>query len=344
MKQASPSGNEITRIDFDELVEILNALFLKYGASPEVAAILARNCASAERDGAASHGIFRMPGYLATLKSGWVDATAVPEVVDATPSYVSVDARNGFAQPALAAASALATAKALETGIAAIAISNSHHFSALWLDVEPFANDGLVALTMVNGLRRVAPHGGQKPIYGTNPMAFGAPRAAGPPLVFDQASSAMAFGDVRLAAREGRDVPPGTGLDRHGQPTTDPNAIIDGGTLLAFGQHKGSSIAMMIEILAAALTGSTFSFEVDRSQYPTAETTCSGQFLVLINPAVGAGRACATRVDDLANALRGAGQNRLPGDIRYARRADSDANGVAINREALRDLQARLRA
>src|SRR5690606_20272186 len=111
-----------------------------------------------------------------------------------------------------------------------------------------------------------------------------------------------------------------------------------------FGQHKGSSIAMMIEVLAAAVTGSAFSFEVDRSQYPGAETSCSGQLMVLIDPTVGAGSACASRVDDLAKKLNDSGQTRLPGDHRYARRADSDANGVLIDRKALADLEARLGA
>ena len=333
----------LTRIPFDDLVDLLRALFLKHGTSAAVADTLAVNCASAQRDGAESHGVFRMPGYLSTLRSGWVDGHAVPVVEDATSAFIRVDARNGFAQPALAAAANLAMDKARKTGIIAVTIRDSHHFSALWLDVEPFARQGFVALTMVNGISRVTPHGGVRPVYGTNPMAFAAPRSDGPPLVFDQASSAMAFGDLRLAALNGQTVPPGTGVDREGRPTTDPNAILDGGALLPFGQHKGSSIAMMIEVLAAALTGAQFSFEVDRSQYPGAETSRSGQLLLLIDPSVSAGRSCADRVSDLVGQLRGSGQSRLPGDHRYARRERAQAEGVSINQKALADLKARLR-
>jgi len=330
-----------TRIQFQDLVALLSVLFLKNGASPEVAAILADNCASAERDGAVSHGVFRIPAYLSTLKSGYVDGKAIPRVVNVSASLVSVDACNGFAQPALAAASALAIQRARETGVAAIAITHSHHYGALWIDVEAFVRQGFVALTMVSGVKRVAPYGGNRAFYGTNPMAFGAPRAGGPPLVFDQASSAMAFGEVKLAAQQGRSVPPGTGLDRAGEPTTDPQAILDGGTLLAFGQHKGSSISMMVEIMAAGLTGSLFSFEVDRSKYPGAETSRSGQFMLLIDPAAGSGSNVASRVEELANGLREHGQKRLPGDHRYARRKESEAKGIEIGRKTLADLQAR---
>jgi delta1-piperideine-2-carboxylate reductase len=338
-QQTESAAEPRTRVPFDDLVELLRAIFLKNGTSENVAAILAQNCASAEQDGAESHGVFRIPAYLSTLHSEWVDGKAVPQIRNTTSAWLSVDAMNGFAQPALAIAAGAAAEKARECGIAAIAISNSHHFGALWLDVEPLTRAGFVVLTMVSGYRRVAPHGGRHPIYGTNPMAFGAPRAKGPPLIFDQASSATSFGDLLIAKRENRTVPLGSGLDRTGQETSDPAAILDGGALLTFGGHKGSSIAMMIEVMAAAVTGSLFSFEVDRSQYPGAETSRSGQFMLLIDPRFGLGKACAERVDDLVVGLRSSGQTRLPGDRRYEARKKAQAQGVSIRCDALANLR-----
>lgn len=184
-----------------ELQALLTQIFLRHGTSAEVAAVLAANCASAQRDGAESHGIFRIPGYLSTLASGWVNGQAVPQVQDVAPGYVAVDACNGFAQPALQAARGLLIDKARRNGIALLAIRNSHHFAALWPDVEPFAREGLVALAFVNSMACVVPTGGHKALFGTNPIAFAAPRTGGDPLVFDLATSAIAHGDVQIAAR-----------------------------------------------------------------------------------------------------------------------------------------------
>ena len=234
-------------VSYPTLVNLLEGIFLRHGTRPEVATVLANNCAGAERDGAHSHGVFRIPGYVSTLKSGWVNGQAVPVVEDVASGFVRVDAQNGFAQPALAAGRALLVEKARSAGIAVMAIRNSHHFAALWPDVEPFAYEGLVALSVVNSMTCVVPHGADRPLFGTNPIAFAAPRADDEPIVFDLATSAIAHGDVQIAARKGERLPPGMGVDSLGQPTTDPKAILEGGALLPFGGHKGSALSMMVE-------------------------------------------------------------------------------------------------
>ncbi|WP_262504366.1 Ldh family oxidoreductase [Sphingobium sp. KCTC 72723] len=330
----------MTHMDFEALVALLERVFVAHGVSRANAAILARNCAGAERDGAASHGLFRMAGYVATLRSGWVDGAAVPVVEDAGASFLRVDAANGFAQPALAAAAPLAMERARETGACVIAIRRSHHFGALWPDVEPFAEAGLVALAMVDSMAVVVPEGAQRPVYGTNPLAFAAPRGDGKIVVFDQAVSVMAHGDVQIAAREGRALPPGVGVDAAGVATTDPHAVLNGGALLAFGGHKGASIAMMIEIMAAALTGGLFSHEVDWSAHPGAQTPCTGECVILIDPARGgSGAGFAARVEQLVEALGEAGQARMPGDRRFAARERAMREGVPVSSEMLAGLE-----
>ena len=336
----SAGGAEPVRVPFTQLVALLKAIFERHGAPGNVAGILAANCATAERDGAHSHGVFRMPSYAATLESGYVDLRATPEVVDASPSLLRVDARNGFAQVALAAAREAAIAKARATGICLVAIRDSHHLGALWIDTEAFAREGLVALAFVNSVKRVAPFGGHTPVYGTNPMSFAVPRKGREPLVFDQASSAMAYGDIRMAQDAGRSVPPGTGVDRDRRPTTDPAAILEGGALLPFGGHKGSSISMMVELLAAGLAGGQFSFEVDRSAYPAAQTVRTGQTLILIDPAKVFGDDYEARVEALGDAVLKAGQERLPGDRRYANRREAERLGIPLARKTLDELYA----
>jgi len=329
----------MTMIPFADLVALLERIFVAHGCSAPVAAILAANCAGAERDAAHSHGLFRIEGYLSTLASGWVDGEAVPVLEDTGAAFLRVDAANGFAQPALALAAPVAMARARETGACVVAIRRSHHFAALWPDVEPFAEQGLVALAMVNSMAVVVPAGARRPVYGTNPLAFAAPREGGI-VVFDQAVSTMAHGDVQIAAREGRHLPPGTGVDANGIPTDDPRAVLDGGALLAFGGHKGASIALMIEIMAAALTGGAFSHEVNWSAHPGAQTPCTGQVLILIDPARGgSGAGFAARVEQMLGALAAAGQGRLPGDRRMAARARSMADGVPVSTARLAQLQ-----
>lgn len=335
-----PASDASQSLSFSDLTQLLRQIFLRHGTSVEVADILARNCATAQRDGAHSHGTFRIPGYLSTLASGWVDGKARPVVEDVASGYVAVDAAGGFAQPALAAARGLLVTKAREAGIAVLAIRNSHHFAALWPDVEPFAAEGLVALSVVNSMTCVVPHGGNKPLFGTNPIAFAAPCAGKDPLVFDMATSALAHGDVQIAARAGHSVPVGTGVDKHGQPTTDPAAILEGGALLPFGGHKGSALSMMVELLAAALTGGNFSFEFDWKQHPGAQTPWTGQLIIVIDPSKSAGRDFAVRSRELVERMHEAGQTRLSGDRRYRQRALSHTQGISMPVQELERLRA----
>ncbi|WP_458374702.1 Ldh family oxidoreductase [Pseudomonas laurylsulfatiphila] len=328
-----------SHLSLEALSALLEKIFLRHGTSAEVARVLAQNCAGAERDGAHSHGVFRIPGYVSTLQSGWVNGQAVPVVEDVASGFVRVDANNGFAQPALAAARELLVQKARSAGIAVLAIRNSHHFAALWPDVEPFAYEGLVALSVVNSMTCVVPHGADRPLFGTNPIAFAAPRAGGEPIVFDLATSAIAHGDVQIAARQGERLPQGMGVDSLGQPTTDPKAILEGGALLPFGGHKGSALSMMVELLAAALTGGNFSFEFDWNNHPGAKTPWTGQLLIVIDPDKAAGQSFAERSQELVRQMHGVGLKRLPGDRRHHQRAKSLANGIELDARTLANLR-----
>jgi len=328
-----------SHLSLEALSALLEKIFLRHGTSADVARVLAQNCAGAERDGAHSHGVFRIPGYVSTLQSGWVNGQAVPVVEDVASGFVRVDANNGFAQPALAAARELLVQKARSAGIAVLAIRNSHHFAALWPDVEPFAYEGLVALSVVNSMTCVVPHGADRPLFGTNPIAFAAPRADGEPIVFDLATSAIAHGDVQIAARQGERLPAGMGVDSLGQPTTDPKAILEGGALLPFGGHKGSALSMMVELLAAALTGGNFSFEFDWKNHPGAKTPWTGQLLIVIDPGKAAGQSFAERSQELVRQMHGVGLKRLPGDRRHHQRARSQANGIELDAQTLANLQ-----
>ena len=319
-------------VSVDELTELVIRVLVRHGTSPENAEPVADTVVSAERDGSASHGLLRLPGYVATLKSGWVDGCAAPVVDDAAPGLVTTEAGNGFAQSALRASAALLRQKARSQGIAAVAIRNSHHFGAVWPDIEPFAAEGFIALGLVNGRRRMVVYDGKRKVLGTNPMAFSCPRAGRPPLVWDQASSVMAQGDVLLAAQRGERLPEGVGLDTNGNPTTDPSVLLEGGgSALPFGGYKGSSIALMIEVLAGALTGGCFGFEDRSAEYPGAQTSNAGQTVILIDPSRVPGNRYFERIEGLFSALLESGVGRLPADRRYARRERALRDGIALS-------------
>lgn len=318
------------RLGFEELVGLIAQAFQRHGCSAEVAQIIGHNMATAEQDGAKSHGVFRIPAYLSSLDAGWVDGAAEPVVEDVAAAMLRGDGRNGFALPVLELARPALVAKARNNGIALLTVRNAHHFSAVWPDIEPFAREGFIAMAMINSMASVVPHGGHRKLYGTNPLGFAAPRAGGDPLVFDQATSALSNGDVQIAAREGHELPPGSGVDRDGRPTTDPNAVLDGGALLSFGGYKGSSIGMMMEIMAAGLAGGRFSYEVDFSGHPGAATPNTAQTYIVIDPGRGAVTDFTERIEALIAEIHDAGQERLPGDRRYANRRDAVANGIPL--------------
>lgn len=327
-------------VDAEEVLRLLSSLLARSGASAFVADVIARACVAAERDGSASHGLFRVPGYVADLRSGWVDGRAEPVVSASAPARLDVDARNGYAQPALERVRERLAATARTFGIATAAIRDAHHLGALWIDVEPFAREGLIAIAMANGIARVVPYGARRPVFGTNPFAFAMPRAAPDPLVVDLSTAAMAFGDVRLAAREGRSLPAGVGIDRTGAPTTDPEAIVDGGALLPFGDHKGASLALFVEIMAAALTGASPSTEAGPTAHPGAQSARAGELLIVIDPASQAGDAFEARIEALLAAMRAGGAQRLPGERRYARRHALPPGKMWVASEALDRLRA----
>ncbi|MGE0153188.1 MAG: Ldh family oxidoreductase [Reyranellaceae bacterium] len=317
-------------VPFDELVAILAEILVSNGLSPANAPIVARTIAAAERDRSKSHGFSRLPGYIGSLTSGWVNGASVPRVEEATQAIVEVDADNGYAQVALEAARALLAKKASENGVAVLSTRNSQHFAALWPDLEGFSLDGFIGLTMINSRSRMTAWGGKSKVLGTNAMAFSVPRKDALPVVWDQASSIMSQGDVLIAANRGGTVPLGIGVDAAGRPTQNPKDILGGGSLLPFGGPKGSSIAFMVEVLAAAFTGSKFGIEDESGAFSGAASSRGGQFMMLIDPSRIDSNRYFDRVETLIEAILASGADRLPADKRYKARAVSLQRGVEI--------------
>lgn len=313
-----------------ELEDLVCRILVHHGMPERNARPIASVVMQAERDASLSHGIFRLPAYVETLQSGYVNIHATPTVTNQAASVVRVDADNGFAQPAIQAGKAMLLQKARTTGLAALALHNSHHFAALWPDVEEFAREGMIALAFVNSRRRVAPWDAHERLLGTNPMAFACPQLDGPPLVWDQASSVIAQGAALMAAEQGRELEPGMLIDAQGQPTTDPTSLLKGGALRTFGAHKGSAIALMIEVMAAALTGGKFGFEDLESELQGSATQNAGELIVILNPVAFGVPELPERITTLLNHLRKGGVSRFPSESRYKAR-QKNTNSIPIS-------------
>jgi len=211
---------------------------------------------------------------------------------------------------------------AKETGVAVLAITNSHHMAAMWPETEAIAESGLVGFACTSYKPMVAPAGAKKALFGTNPISFAWPRPGKTPVVYDMATAAMAMGEVMVAARDGHTVPLGTGLNKDGKETTDPKEISKGGVLLPFGGYKGSAIAMMVELLAGALVGETFSYETAAKDNNDGGPPSGGEFILAISPEKVAGSDWDKHSDEFFKKMQSMDGVRLPGERRHKNRLD----------------------
>ena len=315
-------------LKLDEIFDLAKKTLLANGCDDETASVLADLIKKAERDGSLSHGLFRLPAYVSGLKSGKINGKARPEVKKISPSVIKVLGNNCLAPMVLNKGLPELIKTAKENGVAVLAINNSHHMAAMWLETEAVAEEGLVAFACTSYKPAVAPAGAIKPLFGTNPISFAWPRPGKTPVVFDMATASMAMGEVQVAKREGHKVPLGTGLTKDGKDTTDPAEIADGGVLLPFGGYKGSSIAMMVELLAGALVGDNFSFETAAKDNNDGGPPSGGEFILAISPEKISGSGWDRHADEFFNKMKSFEGVRLPGERRHKNRLDKGPRNI----------------
>ena len=300
------------------------------GARPENARPLARAIAAAEREGIASHGLMYLPVYAEHLRCGKVDGQAVPEVTHPRQGTVSVDARTGFAHPAIDAGFAELIPLARELGVAAMAIHNSYNCGVLGYHTARLAAAGLVGLGFTNAPASIAPAGGRRPVIGTNPFSLAVPdEAGGAAILIDQSASVVAKSEVMKHAREGRPIPEGWTLDPDGQATRDPELGLKG-SMAPSGGYKGVGIGLLTEVMAAALTGANLGIDAAPFSGTKGGPPRTGQFFLAIDPAATAGGAFAERIAALVEAITEQPGARLPGQGRRAARKRSDQKGIVV--------------
>lgn len=331
---------EDVSLSLDEVDALARRVLIAHGVSEDNARSLARVIVQGQRDECHSHGVYRLISCVRTLRTGRVDARAVPTLRKLAGSVIEADAHGGYSLPAFDLGLPALVEAARQQGLAALTIRHCYHFSALWPEVEAIAAHGLVGIAMCPSHAWVAPAGGTRPVFGTNPIAFAWPRPDGqPPYVFDFATSAIARGDIELHARQNKPIPDDWAIDEHGRPTTDPHAAMRG-AMRTFGGHKGSALATMVELMAGSLLGDLTSAESLDYDDGAGASPYHGELLLAFDPAVfageerEAGRASGERVlREIAE--QGA---RLPSQRRFAARARSEANGVRVPRALYDDI------
>ena len=317
-----------------QLERLMRAALARAGANDAMADATARALVAAELQGLASHGASRIPQYCGHVKNGRANGAAIPVVARERHGACLVDAKGGLAFPACELAAREAIRRAREHGVAFVSVTNSNHFGVAAWHLEPVAAAGLVSLAFGNSPAAMPAWGGKRALFGTNPIAAVFPRRGTAPLSIDLSLSAVARGKIMVAARDGKPIPEGWAVDAEGKPTTDAKAAL-AGSMLPAGGVKGAMLALVIELLACALSGAAYGFESDSFFTEEGRPTRIGQGFLAIDPDALAGRdVYLERVETLVAAMLEEPGVRLPGERRRDLEA-SNAQGIQVPAELL---------
>ena len=320
----------MVRLTLEEGRKLAFDCLIRNGCDEANAAASADRMIQTEGDGCASHGLFRLGWYVKGLKTGRVNGAAQPRVERLAPGVIRIDGDNGFAPLGQRVMHEALVALARENGIAAAGFVNMFHIAALWPEVEALADDGLVGFAFTPSYPYVAPAGGTKPLYGTNPVGFAWPRDGAPPLVFDQASSAMARGEIMIAARDGHSVPDTAGIGPDGEATTDPNMVLQGAQL-GFGGYKGAALALMVELIAGPLIGDFLSIEAAKDDAGGGGPPKGGELVLALDPKqFGDPDGALLHGEKLFAEIAAQEGTRLPGERRFENRKRIAREGFEV--------------
>ncbi len=252
------------RVSEQKLIDWVARIFEKMKVSREHAMIAAEVLALADVRGIESHGVARLPYYYRKLENGTLNPDPHPRIIHEMPSVALFDGDNGLGPVAGKQAMQIAIEKAKKTGAGAVSVVNSNHYGIAGYYSMMALEHGMIGISLTNALSLVAPTFGTEANLGTNPISMAAPAGAEPPFVLDMATSTVPAGKIEVALREQRQIPLGWLLDKEGKPTDKPLWMLQGGSLTSLGAdyehsaYKGYGLSMMVDILAAILSGANY--------------------------------------------------------------------------------------
>jgi len=297
--------------------------------------------------GTFTHGTKHLRSYLRKARAGGIDLQAVPELIGEGPAWALVDGNKSMAMAPSVMAMDLAIGKAKACGIGYAGVRHSTHFGAAGYYAAMAVEHDMIGLAMSNVDANMTAPGARGSVIGNNPFAYAAPAGEEYPIMLDVAMSAVAAGKIYAAQALGKAIPENWLVDDDGLPATDIRDYPRVGSLLPMAGHKGFGLAVMVEVLAAVLTGAAVTKQVRPWLGPTiGELTDEGHAFIAID--IGAMMPVTefkARMDGMIREIRGApkakGSDRiyLPGEMEWERRTDALANGIPLPPDVLASLQ-----
>ena len=325
--------------DAAELHRLARTALEKAGANSKMAEATARHLVRAEAQGLPTHGMSRVPFYCGMLRRGRADGAAQPAMLAERAGACLIDNRDGLPYVSAQWAVEEAIQRARRNGIAFAGIRNSGHVGVLGIHVQAIAQAGMVGFAFTNSPAAIPPWGGKKPLFGTNPVAAAFPRPGKDPIVIDLALTTVVRGRIMMAMKRGERIPEGWALDRDGKPTTDPKEAIERGSLFPMGGAKGAMLALMFELICAALTGAAIGPEADSFFAEEGNKPRIGQAFMAIDPAALAGMdKFSERVETVIGTMLADPEVRLPGARRFAGEAAAK-KGIEVADELLAQIE-----
>ncbi|MEZ7974557.1 MAG: Ldh family oxidoreductase [SAR324 cluster bacterium] len=327
------------KLNLSQVESLATEALIGAGTLPESAMSVGKAARAAERDGIRSHGLLYVPIYCEHVKCGKVDGSAVPEVIQSRLSAIQVDAKTGFAHPAIDAGFKELIPLVKSNGCVGLTISNSYNCGVLGYHVERLAEAGLVGMGFTNSPASIAPVGGKKPVIGTNPFALAVPDSAGGiAFVLDQSASVVAKSEIMMRAREGDSIPEGWALDAEGQTTTDPGIALKG-SMAPSGGYKGFGTGLLVEVMAAALSGAVLGLQASPFSGTVGGPPRTGQCFIAFDPDAFSGGEFYERISILVDAIQSQDGARLPGERRKKNRLRIELEGVEVAQSLLEKIR-----
>ena len=329
-------GSEQVRLTPKAARKLIFEALTGAGTAPANATYFTEAILDTELSGLEGHGFYWLQYYCEHVASGKVDGKAKPSVKKLSPVAFRVDAKRGFAHPAIEKGFEKLIPAAQKSGIAGLAVHNSYNAATLGYHTGTLARHGLVAFGFTNSTPAIAPVGGKRPLVGTNPLSFAVPGKAGKiAFLIDQSSSAVAWTAVKRAAEEGRAIPLGWALDEEGKPTTDPNRGLEG-SMAPSGGYKGFGQGLIVEVMCAALAGALRGPQMGSFMANDGKPIGCGQFFIAIAPDRFSGGQFTKQIAALAKSIIAQQGARLPNARRAANQKRLAKEGLPID-QALHD-------
>jgi LDH2 family malate/lactate/ureidoglycolate dehydrogenase len=275
---------DVTRVRPERLRALIERIFTAAGAPPADAATVAEVLVEADLRGVESHGSTRVAGYVSMIRRGLLNPRPDVRVLRDTPTTGMLEGDRAFGIIVARRAMQLAMDKARAGGLGCVTARNVTHTGLVGFYPMMAARAGLVGLAMNNGPAILPPFGGTTPTYATNPFAAAFPAGRREPIVLDMATSVVAGGKLRLAAKKGLEIPDTWALDRHGKPTTDPVEAIQHGFMQWAGGYKGFGLATVVEVLGGVLSGGLFGTDVPPMKDFGREPLLTSAFYLALDP------------------------------------------------------------